>query len=57
MHSDDKTLDLCFHGIFHQSEGLSDFLIGPELTLKSYLRRMTASHQRHFITPLYFHSI
>lgn len=33
MHSDDKPLDLCHHNIFHQSEGLSGFLLGPELPL------------------------
>lgn len=33
MHSDHKPLDLYHHNIFHQSEGLSDFPIGPELPL------------------------
>lgn len=48
MHSDDKPLDLCHHNIFRQSEGLSDFLIGPELPLK------VLSKKNDSIIPMYF---
>lgn len=51
VHSDGNPLDLCHHNVFHQSEGLSDCLIGP---FKACPGRMIAS--QYFIIPLYFHS-